>query len=238
MTVKTRKNQKYSKTRSDLLRTKRKGQRCTATKADGTPCRGWAILGATVCRYHGGASPQVIAKANERLEKMEAEYLIEQELKRRAKKEGKLGGQLPIHPLEAMLDQVHEAAANVSVLRDYIADLGIEVDMDNAITLPEETYEKFHVPARVHIMVDLYNQERDRLVKYSKMCLDAGVDERRVRVAELQAQKMAQAFNETLNSVPDLTPDQRETLRRTLADRLRHLSSTPSPLGSPKAKEL
>ncbi len=42
--------------------------RCTATsKAKGTRCGRTAIPGGTVCRYHGGAAPQVKAKALERL---------------------------------------------------------------------------------------------------------------------------------------------------------------------------
>lgn len=43
-------------------------QRCTATsKAKGIQCGRTAILGGTVCRYHGGAAPQVKAKAAERM---------------------------------------------------------------------------------------------------------------------------------------------------------------------------
>lgn len=42
--------------------------RCTATsKAKGTRCGRTAIPGGTVCRYHGGAAPQVRLKAAERL---------------------------------------------------------------------------------------------------------------------------------------------------------------------------
>lgn len=43
--------------------------RCTATsKAKGQRCGRSAIPGGTVCRYHGGAAPQVKAKALERLQ--------------------------------------------------------------------------------------------------------------------------------------------------------------------------
>lgn len=40
---------------------------CKATRRDGTPCRRPPIQGATVCRAHGGAAPQVKAKAQQRL---------------------------------------------------------------------------------------------------------------------------------------------------------------------------
>lgn len=40
---------------------------CSARKKDGTPCRRAPINGASVCRVHGGAAPQVVAAAKRRL---------------------------------------------------------------------------------------------------------------------------------------------------------------------------
>ena len=40
--------------------------RCTARRTNGLPCRHWAILGAFVCRNHGGSAPQVRAAAERR----------------------------------------------------------------------------------------------------------------------------------------------------------------------------
>lgn len=40
---------------------------CTATTRAGTRCSNSPIKGATVCRMHGGAAPQVQAKAAERI---------------------------------------------------------------------------------------------------------------------------------------------------------------------------
>lgn len=37
----------------------RQARKCRARRTDGHPCQGWAIVGATVCRAHGGAAPQV-----------------------------------------------------------------------------------------------------------------------------------------------------------------------------------
>jgi phosphopentomutase len=42
-------------------------QRCKATSRAGKRCRQSAILGGTVCRFHGGSAPQVKRKAEERL---------------------------------------------------------------------------------------------------------------------------------------------------------------------------
>jgi hypothetical protein len=41
--------------------------KCTATNRQGNPCQKPAIAGAVVCRNHGGAAPQVRAKARQRL---------------------------------------------------------------------------------------------------------------------------------------------------------------------------
>jgi hypothetical protein len=46
---------------------------CSAhSKRSGKRCKQPAIPGGTVCRFHGGGAPQVIAKAQERLEANEA----------------------------------------------------------------------------------------------------------------------------------------------------------------------
>jgi hypothetical protein len=41
--------------------------KCTATNRQGKRCGKWPIPGGMVCRMHGGAAPQVQAKADERL---------------------------------------------------------------------------------------------------------------------------------------------------------------------------
>jgi hypothetical protein len=45
-------------------------QRCGRRSKDG-PCRNWVMRGQTVCRMHGGSSPQALKKAEERLRDLE-----------------------------------------------------------------------------------------------------------------------------------------------------------------------
>jgi hypothetical protein len=45
----------------------RQARKCHARRKDGEPCGNYAINGGRVCRKHGGAAPQVRAKADERL---------------------------------------------------------------------------------------------------------------------------------------------------------------------------
>lgn len=50
--------------------------RCTATRRNGEQCGSKPIRGATVCRMHGGAAPQVKAKAEERLRALQPKAIV------------------------------------------------------------------------------------------------------------------------------------------------------------------
>lgn len=203
--------------------------RCGAKLRGTNPARYCMLYpkpGGTRCtRFHGSKAPQVKAAAEQRVA-VEAAVAEGERLAR-------LGGQRVIDPLDALLGQVYEAAFNVEAYRlaigDLVVDVGAWSDSDT-VALPERIVEfergGTHVPARVHVLVDLYNQERDRLVKYSKLCLDARVDERRVRVAEADAQRFAAALGGALDDVGEQMSDElRATLRTALGRRLRALSA-------------
>lgn len=164
-------------------------------KATGKPCGKDPIKGGTVCTHHGGRAPQVEKAAKRNLAKQEV-----------VKAAARLGGSIDANPIDVLLEQVREAAANVTVLRDWIREmLKIDVDHSGAIAIPEQVvyFEKggTHVPAAPHIMVTLYNQERDRLVKYAKLCLDAGVEERRVQLAELQGRRLSEVVKAAVEAM-------------------------------------
>ena len=50
--------------------------KCKAHKKDGSRCGHYPIRGGTVCKYHGGAAPQVQMKAKERLEALVAPAIM------------------------------------------------------------------------------------------------------------------------------------------------------------------
>lgn len=188
-------------------------------KGPGAPrfCKRYPIAGGKSCPTHGSGnavSKQAAARAVVR--------------DRALAEARRLGGSLDVDPHEVLLDAVREAAANVEVLRVEVAGLGVAVAPDGAIAVPEQRIEwdkgGTHVPARVHILVALYSEERDRLVKYAKLAIEAGVAERQVRVAEQQAQRLGQAFSRALDVAAEhLTPASREAVRLALAAELRRL---------------
>ena len=55
-------------------------RRCIAqSKSTGKPCRAYAVVGHTVCWKHGGAAPQVQAKAKERQDEIQVSALVQLE---------------------------------------------------------------------------------------------------------------------------------------------------------------
>lgn len=193
-------------------------KRCTAkSKRSGEQCRAWAMRGLSVCHKHGGATKAAEAKRREVVARHEAEKAVAREIKR-------LGESIDVHPLDALLDLVHEAAANVAALRLFVGELGIEVDADGGIALPERVLEwehsGTHVPARQHILVVMYGEERDRLARWAKLCLDAGIDERRVRMQEARGREMAEVVREAIDAMSP-TPAQREAGYRAAAEAMR-----------------
>lgn len=176
-------------------------RQCTAkSKTTGGRCKQPAVAGGTVCRFHGGRAPQVRAKAARRLALAEAGA----ELRRL--------GELPdgdVDPTEAMISTVTEAAANVAVYRHLVQQLehhGVvlgQADTDDdglgrvvlggSIAGPTGSTAKLF-DAAPHVFVTMYDAERERLMKWAKMCRDAGVDERRVEVAEEQGRQLAEVL--------------------------------------------
>lgn len=175
--------------------------RCSGRSSrTGKPCRAWAVRGATVCVAHGGKARQVRKAAARRLALGEAEAELR-----------KLGRPILVDPAEAMLAMVCEAAGNVAVLRRLVQSLDDQVDrepgevadQDGAIADGRQEQlgsglairtDPDNWKAAPHVWVAMYDAERERLVKWAKACRDAGVDERRVQLAEQEADLMSDAL--------------------------------------------
>lgn len=102
-------------------------------------------------------------------------------------------------PFDALLGEVHEAAGNVAFLRQLVQQLdvhpSVEISTDpdeNPLTVKKGIYgpdmNGYESP---HVLVKMYNEERDRLTRSSKMAIDCGIAERQVKVAERQAEIIA-----------------------------------------------
>lgn len=181
-------------------------QRCVAkAKSSGRRCARWAVPGSTVCRTHGGAAPQVIAAAKRRLLAVEAGAEL-----------ARLGVAIETTPVEALEAMLYEAAGNVAVLRMMVAELGQH-------HLYGDLYHQSGSPtgeAKPHVLVVMYNEERDRLAKLAEACAKLGLDERKVRIAETEVGRL---FDHVTGAIADcgLTAEQTQAFKKALAARIR-----------------
>jgi hypothetical protein len=86
-----------------------------------------------------------------------------------------------------------------------------------AESLSERVVETTKGPPALHIWIEVRAKAMDRLVSYSKVAIAAGLEERRVRVAEAQGSLMAEAVKGILVDL-DVADDPRapEVVRKHL----------------------
>lgn len=206
--------------------------KCKAHNRKGGPCGGNRLAGQDVCYFHGGSSPQALAAANKRVAIAE----VSAELAR-------VGQPVLTDPGQALLDLVAEAAGNVAFYRHLVQgleqrfiDLGPAVHVEADDSGDEDgggvTYQVGAgiagrknldtLEALRHVYLAMYDDERDRLARYAALALKAGIEERRVQVAEAQAERLFGAVATALASA-QLTVEQQEAFRRALAEQLRQL---------------
>lgn len=154
----------------------------------------------------------------------------------------RLGISREVDPAEALLELVWEAAGNVEFYRSLVEALPIhpeddELVMSDVTGLPYwqrgapgiygRTYHQSGIPtgeAKRVILVQMYDDERDRLERYVKDALAAKIDERRVQIAERDARELFTSVGRAMTAA-QLTPEQAETFRRELANDLRRPKS-------------
>lgn len=208
------------------------GQRhtgCTGhRKSDGQPCRRPCRPG-EVCNSHGGAAPQVRAARARREQEAAAATAV-----------ATLGLSIDVSPTEALLEEVRWTAGHVHWLRGKVQELergaiasGNGAD-DAAINHPlvwgttkevdkgsgEHPGTDTTVAAAPSVWYELYAKERQHLVAVCAAALKAGVEERRVRLAEQQGDLVATAIRRILDAL-NLSPDQQQLVGTVVPRELR-----------------
>jgi hypothetical protein len=187
------------------------------------PCRKAASTGLTVCTAHGGKTPNARAKSA----KARAELAAAREVTR-------FGRRVQVHPAEALVDLVHWTAGEVAYWREKVAEVeaadgvtgltwGRTVEVDKrsgefpGVDVTEE--------AKPHVAYAMLVDASNRLATYAAAALRAGVDERRVQLAERQGTAIASAIRAILDAL-QLTPEQWERVPLIVPAQLRLLTST------------
>ncbi|HET7398979.1 MAG TPA: HGGxSTG domain-containing protein [Intrasporangium sp.] len=194
---------------------------CGAKTRNGGTCRKAPLAGATRCANHGGKSPKAQAKARERLAVQAAEREV-----------ARLGARRDIHPAEALLELVHWTAGEVDYWRARVVDLAdtnedaltwgrsSETDKGSGEFPGTETTSE----AAPNIAYRMLTDASNRLAAYAAAALKAGVDERRVRLAESQGQLVAEVIRGILADL-QLTPEQQTLVGTVVPTRLRQLAA-------------
>lgn len=200
----------------------------------GEPCANPPLRGADVCRYHGGAAGQVRAAAAARAQEAAAAAVVHT-----------LGLQVDISPTEALLEEVRWTAGHVHWLRGKVQELH---DDRTHVVGPDGTWEAQEVDgasplvwgttkvaakgsgqfpgtdtvqtAAPSVWYQLYARERQHLVAVCAAALKAGVEERRVRLAEQQGDLVAEAIRRILDAL-NLTPEQQTLVSTVVPAQLR-----------------
>ena len=194
--------------------------RCSAKRRNGEGCGAWAVKGATVCRMHGGSSPQARAAAARRVQEEKA-----------AKAAQRLAQPIETDPSQALLDLVSSAAGEVAYWRARV-DLLQEQDekrLTSGLTKITEGKDRGGVTTLrtvetvAAIEYRMWVDAQERLARYATAALRAGVEERRVRLAEDQGALVAQVIRRILDRL-DLSEWQAEMVGSIVPEELRALS--------------
>ena len=197
-------------------------ERCGAkAKSTGKPCQRQAGAGTDHpgvgrCSRHGGSSPQAQLSGVVELGRRRAMVM---------------GLPAPADPAEAILEMLALARGEVIYATEQIAALHDDQAVGPVTTitrrpLKEEkgaesldiTVEEIqHGPPALHIWIRVRREAMDRVVQYSATALRAGVEERRIKLAEQQGQLLADVIRGVLADLGvDQHPDARRVVRRHL----------------------
>lgn len=189
------------------------GQTHTACKAHttaGNPCKAPPVRDMHVCRVHGGSSPNALQARNRR----DQENAAREDAARFA-------ARTDIHPADALLELVHYQAGIVDYWRARVEDVEAE-DLEWGVTREKTGGDDAGTTSEAapHIAYRLLTEAQDKLAAYAAAALKAGIDERRVKLAESQGALVAQAIRGILDAL-HLTPEQLELVPTVVPAQLR-----------------
>ena len=194
---------------------------CTAHNRQGNPCGNKPLTGLTVCHRHGGATRASQAKRRRHLAAVKA-----------ATAAARFNARTDLNPADALLDLVHYQAGIVAYWRARVE----QIDDDNlewGTVKTEQGSERGETTditteqAGAHIAYAMLREAQHDLAVYATAALKAGVEERRVQLAERQGSLVAAAIRSILAAL-NLTPEQQALVPTIVPAQLRLLTTTPA----------
>lgn len=194
-------------------------------KPEYKPCDNWAMKGSNpekpVCDIHGGRNP-IVQDANKR-------RLVEQGVERTVGRFLESFKMPNVNPMEELLEVVAQTGALVRLYEMMVHELdpGIstEISMEGGTvyTKPIGIVGPDHLgDVRANVLIRLYREALVDHAKVCKMALEAGIEERLVRVASGTMEQLFVAIERALDAT-GMTFGQREQFKTTLATELRRV---------------
>lgn len=165
----------------------------------------YAMTGQTICGIHGGKNPRNLEAAAKRMAAERAERMVKT-----------YGLKVETTATDALLEEVKWTAGHVAWLRERVQEIeqySNNSDSENPLVWgvtkkkvggEDRGTTEEAVP---NIWITLYQKERTHLVRVCAEAIRAGIEERRVKLAESQGEQVAQAIRGILTDL-HLTPEQ------------------------------
>lgn len=153
---------------------------CTATsQRSGKRCEKTPMKGQTICASHGGKAKQNLAAAERRQQEQEARKAVVT-----------YGLSQEIEPHKALLEELYRTRGHVCWLEQWIQDSN-DIDLHQTVGGGE-----FSQPRQVpSVWLELYQSERKHYAQLAIACIRAGIEERRIKLAEDQGALLARVIN-------------------------------------------
>lgn len=200
------------------------GERIPYPENERPPCRGNAMTGQDICHAHGGRAPQNKAAGQARETERKAAALMLT-----------YGRPIQTTATEALLDEVKWTAGHVQWLREQVQKIEIRMGETAGAPVDDLVWGKTKHKiggddagttweAGPNVFLTLYQQERTHLVKVCSEAIRAGIEERKVRLAEKQGEMVADVITRILDDLK-LTPEQAATVSIIVPRHLRLLTA-------------
>lgn len=196
--------------------------KCQATsKRRGDQCRNYPVRGSTVCLRHGAGSKKARAAAARNVE--------QQKLSDKAQR---LGMPVPVDAKDlpqVILDQIAAVAGLVHWCQARINELESDKDVWFGVTKTSEEESAFGAKstevreARQHVLVQMQRDARRDVVQFTKLALEAKIDEQQVRISTNIGNQFETVLTELLPAI-DATPDQMRKAAEAIPSILRNLA--------------
>lgn len=210
---------------------------CNGHRRNGLPCKKYDT-GAGVCALHGGSAPQVKAAVSERKERRRIEDQIRKTMASEMVRVNP--DTLRTDPVQGLMWEVAMSAQTVEWLALQIADLSVPRPNDDAgpmrdvIGVDAEGNEvraqpsgRLWGPTRagelgVHVLYNMWSDERERHARMCERAIKAGVAERMVAIAEAQGIQIVSVIAHVID-IMDVPAAEKVRARTVAAQKLREL---------------